>query len=372
MLPLVDKAGRPFVYTLPDVVLQELENVNRDASGEIRIGEEVTNPATRDRYVVSSLIEEAIKSSQLEGATTTRVVAKEMIRSGRPPRDHNERMIFNNYRAMRFIGELRETRLTPELICEIHRIVTEGTLANPEASRRFQLPDEDRVAVYTEEDKLLHAPPRAELIPERMQRLCQFANGDLDSAYIPPALRAITIHFMLGYEHPFEDGNGRTARALFYWSMLNRGFWLTEFVAISPFLKKARGKYTDSFLLTETDENDLTYFHIHQLDVLRRAIIRLHEYLRLKMEDTRKLRASISSLAGLNHRQIAILQYALKNGSANFTARSHMTSHNVAYETARRDLQGLEQQGLLVRGVQGQQFWWTPAEDLELRLQQSR
>lgn len=373
VLPLFDKSGQPFVYTLPDAVLQGLENINRDASGEIRISEEVTNPATRDRYVVSSLIEEAINSSQLEGATTTRNVAKEMIRSGRPPRDRDERMILNNYRAMRMIGELKESRLTPELICEIHRIVTEGTLANPEASGRFQLPDEVRVGVYTDEDKLLHAPPKAELIPERIERLCSYANGDLDSAYIPPVLRAITIHFMLGYEHPFEDGNGRTARALFYWSMLHQGFWLTEFVAISPFLKKAPGKYRDSFLYTETDENDLTYFHIYQLNVLRRAITRLHDYLKQKMEEARKVRASISSLAGVfNHRQIAILQYALKNSNAEFTARSHMTSHNIVYETARQDLLGLERQGLLTRRVQGQQYLWTPVDDLDQHLQSSR
>lgn len=371
-LPMSDKVGRPFVYALPDVVLQELENINRDASGEIRISEEVMNPATRDRYVISSLIEEAINSSQLEGATTTRNVAKEMIRSGRPPRDRDERMILNNYRAMRFIGELRETRLTPELVCEIHHVVTEGTLADPDASGRFRLPGEDKVGVYTEEDKLLHAPPNVELIPERMERLCRFANGDLGSAYIPPVLRAVTIHFMLVYEHPFEDGNGRTARALFYWSMLNQGFWLTEFVAISPFLKRAPGRYRDSFLYTETDENDLTYFHIYQLDVLRRAIVRLHEYLRVKMAEARKLQASLSSLSGVfNHRQIAILQHALKHGDAVFTARSHMTSHNVVYETARQDLLDLERQGLLVRSARGQQHLWTSAQDLERYLQRS-
>jgi Fic family protein len=63
---------------------------------------------------------------------------------------------------------------------------------------------------------------------------------------------------MLGYEHPFEDGNGRTARALFYWSMLNQGFWLTEFLTVSKILRKAPAKYARSFLYTEQDSNDLT------------------------------------------------------------------------------------------------------------------
>lgn len=372
-LPLEDQDGSAFSFTLPDISLKLIEEINRSLSGQIGVSEEVTNPTTRDRYVVSSLIEEAIHSSQLEGASTTRKVAKDMIRSGRPPRDRDERMILNNYRAMQMIGELRDQRLTPDLICEIHRVVTEGTLINPDASGRFQLPNEERVGVYTEYDELLHEPPPAETLPERIEQLCKFANGDLDTTYVPPILRAITLHFMLAYEHPFEDGNGRTARAIFYWSMLNQGFWLAEFVAISPFLKKAPGKYRDSYLYTETDDNDLTYFHVYHLGILSRAITRLCEYLEEKMKEARRLRASLSTLSStFNHRQIALLQHALKNLDAEFTAKSHGTSHRVAYETARQDLIALEVRGLLDRTKQGREYVWMPVVDLSERLQDSK
>ena len=57
------------------------------------------------RFLVNSLMEEAIRSSQLEGATTSRRVAKEMLRTGREPRDRSERMIANNYRALQFMRE---------------------------------------------------------------------------------------------------------------------------------------------------------------------------------------------------------------------------------------------------------------------------
>jgi hypothetical protein len=133
-LPLFTADGTPFSYTLPDDILRMTEEISRRASGVIALPEPVTNPATRDRYVVNSLIEEAIRSSQLEGASTSRKVAKEMIRSGRRPRDRSERMILNNYNAMRRVVELRDVDLTPELICEIHRIVTDGTLDDLEAA----------------------------------------------------------------------------------------------------------------------------------------------------------------------------------------------------------------------------------------------
>lgn len=367
-LPLPDVDGRPFTFALPDAVLEALEHISRDASGQISIGEQVTNPGTRDRYLVNSLIEEAINSSQLEGASTTRRVAKEMIRVGRIPRDRDERMIFNNYQAMRRIGEIRSERLTVDLVKEIHGMVTEGTLDSPNASARFQLSGEERIGVFTDSGVLLHRPPPAEVLEARVERLCAFANGDLDEGYIPPVIRAITLHFMIGYEHPFEDGNGRTARALFYWSMLNQGYWLMEYVAISPILKQAPTRYARSYVYSEDDESDLTYFHLHQLDVLRRAIAALQEYLSVKAGEVRELERTISGISAFNHRQIALLQHALRNPDSAVTAQSHMASHNVSYETARQDLTRLEENGLFRKRREGKAYRWAPAVDIETRL----
>ncbi|MBV7670377.1 Fic family protein [Streptomyces halstedii] len=367
-LPLKDKEGRSFTFALPDVLLKALEEINRDTSGQISISEQVTNPATRDRYLVNSLIEEAINSSQLEGAATTRKVAKEMIRTGRSPRDRDERMILNNYEAMRFIGTIREQRLTPDLICDIHRIVTKGTLSNPDAAGRFQLPEEDRIGVFTDSGLELHQPPNAEHLPERLQRFCDFANGEIGDGYVPPVLRAITLHFMLGYEHPFEDGNGRTARAIFYWSMLSQEYWLTEFIVISAILKGAPSRYARSYLFAE-DENDLTYFYLYQIEVLQRAIKQLHQYLADKMSELRRLQETVSAAPNLfNERQVAVLEHALKKTNATFTAKSHKMSHNVVYETARQDLMGLEKLALLNRARHGREFVWTPVGNLRQAL----
>jgi Fic family protein len=355
-LTLTDAEGQPFIYALPDELLRETEFISANASGNIALPEVVANPATRDRYVVNSLIEEAITSSQLEGAATTRAVAKDMIRSGRPPRDRSERMILNNYRAMQRIGELRGETLTLDLIRQIHRIVTEGTLENPDSAGRFQGPSEERVGVYLD-GNLLHTPPPAHQLEARLVRLCEFANSDKQGPYLPKVLRSLVIHFMIGYEHPFEDGNGRTARALFYWSMLNQEFWLTEFLSVSRILKLAPSKYARSFLYTESDENDLTYFFIYQLKVLRRSINELHDYLAAKMAELRAFRESLSGAPDVfNPRQIAVLQHALANPDASYTVQSHRTSHRTSTETARKDLTGLEDLGLLRKLKTGKRF----------------
>src|SRR5215470_6089855 len=366
-LSLFDVDGRPFTYALPDTVLRGTDEIGRRASGQIAISEQVTNPATRDRYIVSSLIEEAIRSSQLEGAVTSRQVAKEMIRTGRPPRDKSERMILNNYNAMRFIGSIRDRELTPELVCEVHRIVTDETLDDPAGAGELQSdPDPSaRVAVFGDGHQIIHRPPPVETLPERLQNLSKFANSTEDDPYIPPVLRAVTIHFMVGYDHYFEDGNGRTARALFYWSMLREGYWLTEFLTISKILKQAPSKYARSFILSEQDEGDLTYFFIYHLDVIRRAISELDSYLARKVRELRTTRALLAATPGeYNHRQLALLELALKDQSSHFTVVSHSTSHNISPETARQDLNNLAEMGLLDQRREGKRFVWRPIDQL--------
>ena len=366
-LPLADQHGKPFYYCLPDDVMRNVDFISTNTGGRLGLNEEVTNPITRDRYLVDSLIEESVTSSQIEGASTSRRVAREMIRSGRPPRDRSEKMILNNFRAMERVGELRHEPLTVDLICEIQRIVTEGTLENPESAGRFQTPGDARIAVYDDQGNILYTPPPAETVPERMRLLCDFANASTGASkpYLPGVLRALTIHFMIGYEHPFEDGNGRTARILFYWSMLNQGFWITEFISVSRILKRAQVKYARSYLFTEGDDNDLTYFFDYHLGVIHAAIDHLNQYLVQKVAEVRELRTKLRDEAdSLNSRQLALVQNALKHPDATYSVLSHGMSHRVSGETARQDLVALEQAKLLERRRVGKRFVYAPVSNL--------
>lgn len=366
-LPLSDSEGDAFMYATPDPALEMLHRVDQRAGGEIALAEEVVNPATRDRYVVHSLMEEAITSSQLEGAHTTRRVAKEMLRSGRPARTRDERMIVNNYRAMLIVRGWREQPLTVERVLDLHRIVTEGTLDDPDAAGRIQRPDEQRVSIVDPDGRVVFRPPPADQLPARADAMVAFANGSGLDGFIHPVVRSILLHFWLAHDHPFEDGNGRTARALFYWSMLHHGYWLTEFLSISRILREAPMPYARAFQYTETDERDTTYFILHQLSVILRAVDELQEYLRRKMREKRELERVIRHL-DLNHRQIDLLAHALKHADADVTFRSHQRSHRVAYQSARTDVLDLERRGLLYRRQVGKAFHFAPVPDIEERL----
>ncbi len=366
-LPLLDRDDEAFRFFVPDLVQEELHNIDCGAGGSLRVPEPINNPQTRDQYLIRSLMEEAITSSQLEGAVTTREVAKEMIRTGRPPSDKSEQMILNNYVTMRHIVDVKDQEMTPDLVMELHRLVTEKTLDDPVMAGRPRRPDQ-KIVVDDIEGEVYHEPPVADQLEERCQAMCDFANGKTPGYFIHPVVRAIILHFWLAYDHPFVDGNGRTARALFYWAMLHRDFWLFEFISISAILRKAPIKYARSFLYTESDDNDLTYFLVAQTQVIRRAIQELHTYIDQKTAEVHELETKIKALRMFNHRQAELIRHALKHPYQQYTIESHQTSHNVAYQTARTDLLGLRASELLNMQKHGKAMVFTVPTDLAARL----
>jgi Fic family protein len=373
-LPLEDKDGKPFSYSLPDLLLRSLHQVDQHCAGEVAMDAVVTSDQqARQRYLVNSLMEEAIRSSQLEGANTSRRRAKEMLRTGGDPEDRSERMILNNYRALQYMHNEMGATLDPEGVLELHRILTDGTLDDPGAAGRVQTSDEIRVAVYDREDgKRLHDPPAADQLPERLARLCAFANeADDGELFIHPVIRAILLHFGLAYDHPFEDGNGRTARILFFWSMRRSGYWLAEYLSISTILREAPSQYGKAFLETETDEGDTTYFLIHQLHVIERAIEEMRGYLRRKTREVQEIEALLRGADGFNRRQLELLTNAVRHPDASYSFSGHASAQRVTHETARADLSDLAKRGLLVQRRLGREYLFEPAPELPDLLKES-
>jgi Fic family protein len=291
-----------------------------------------------------------------------------MIRLQRPPTTDHERMVMNNYRTMRLLGGLKEQALTPEMILAVHREVTAGTLENPAHEGAFRTTDHNVRVEDDESGEVFHIPPDAALLGKRMERLCDFANEKGMTGFLHPVIRAIILHFWIAYDHPFVDGNGRTARALFYWSMLRNDYWLAEYFSISHEIIKAPKQYYRAFLHTETDGNDLNYFILHQLEVIVSAIASLKESLRAKQDEAEALRRNLGAGTDFNHRQIALLKHALKHPFAVYTVTGHQNSHSTSNQTAKNDIIALEAKDLLTRGKRGKAFVYSPAADIAEKL----
>lgn len=373
-LPFNDTSQNPFVYAMPDLIWKKLHEIDKQAGNMLQQPEKEINENVRDNYITQCLIEEAITSSQLEGASTTRKVAKEMLLAKRQPKDLSEQMIFNNYEGLQFVREMKDEKLTVNIILELHRILSKNTLDDAKMEGRIRTTDDVNV-VDNRDNTTLHIPPKHKELKERLKRICDFANADYsgEKNFIHPVVKAIILHFILAYDHPFVDGNGRTARALFYWCMANQGYWLMEYISISERIKKSSASYAKAFLLTETDDSDVTYFIVHQLDVIIQAINHLFTHLKTISNELKKTELLINENSALQHklnyRQIALIKYAIKHPAAEYLVTVHQQFHGITYETARTDLLNLTELGLLIKRKKGKAFVFVAPANLIARIE---
>ena len=152
---------------------------------------------------------------------------------------------------------------------------------------------------------------------------------------------------MLAFFHPFVDGNGRTSRALVYWYLLKRGYWLTEYLSISRIIYKSKTQYEKSFLYTENDDLDLSYFINYNLVVLKKAYEDLRTYLQKKIREQKEL-LTLIGIAEINERQVQIIKALDETPASIFTAKELTNRFGITAKTARNDLQRLVTIGLMV------------------------
>lgn len=305
----------------------------------------VLSNENREQYLISSLMEEAIFSSQMEGAATTRKVAKDMLRRKMAPKDKSQQMIVNNYQTIRFIVDNKETPLTPELVFRIHYLMTEKTLENPDDAGRLRSND-DVVVADGITNEVVHTPPPYQELPEFIKDLCRYFNETNAKVFVHPIIRGIIIHFMIAYMHPFVDGNGRTARALFYWYMLKQGYWLMEYMSVSRVIANSKKSYEKAYQYVESDSMDLGYFIIYNLKVLDKAFKQLQAYIK-KKQDEKVLANTFLQLGNINERQAQIIRMYIDNPNEVLTVKDVQAKFLITPTTAKSDLIALVQRGLL-------------------------
>lgn len=376
LLTEIDIAGIVFSYAVPTSLQALLHFIDKMSGGNVGTTNfEGLSNVEQQRFLLKSLImEEAITSAQLEGAATTRKVAKEMLESERKPKTKDEMMILNNFYLMKEAIKLKDKPLSLEMILKLHRLATNNAIENNAISGEFR--QDDQICIVDYDGNQLHQPPEYQKLPTLMQAFCDFANtshNGEDGIFIHPVIKAIILHFLVGYIHPFGDGNGRTARALFYWFMLKHGYWLFEYISISRLLKEAPAKYAKAYIYTETDDLDMTYFLYYQAEIIKRAILDLEKYISDKQNQFKKFSAAIVSYMSqvspkLNHRQIQILERAVKESGAIFTAKEISNQYGIAENTARKDLNRLYELQLLGQIRNGNSIYYIAPNNLLDRL----
>jgi len=365
LTPLEDK---PLPTDLPEQVIQALLNspdytqhcrfnnlhefgrvlsqIDRYTTHSAMLGilEQIGERAHFEHLANNLVDDEAISSSQLEGAATTTILAKEMIRKKRKPRTDDERMIFGNFDLMKSAWDFRDEPFSIELIRSLHSTGTKTLEQEKYTSGTFRTTDD--VAVVDAQGEIVHQPPQHDTIERLLTRVVKWLNSN-DSG-VHPVIQAITLHFVIGYVHPFRDGNGRVARALFYWYMFKSGYTGFRYIAISALLKEAPIQYGVSYLDTEHDNLDLTYFIKHQLKVIGRAIDEFVAVYQRAAQRMQELEERYSGLEDIERKLIGFVsgepRYRKK---PTVTAREVESLLGISYNSAKQKLDDMVTAGIL-------------------------
>ncbi len=332
-----------FHYVITDYIEKALHQFDMHIGGTLgsNIGIAETD---KTKFIISSIMEEAISSSQMEGASTTRKKAKEMIEQDKKPKNKSEKMILNNFITMKYIVQHKSEDLTPENLLYIHKLITNNTLEDLEDEGKFRENNDVHVVNHSNSE-IVHTPPLESELEKLINDLCIFFNTDTEE-FIHPIIKGCIIHFMIGWIHPFTDGNGRTARAIFYWYMLKKGYWLTEYLSISRIIKDTKSQYEKAYLYTEIDENDLTYFISYHIKTMEKAFIALKEYINLKQKEVFQA-AKFMKIPGVNDRMAQILKIIHDDPDRILNTKEMEARFNISNYTARTDLKSLVELGFL-------------------------
>jgi Fic family protein len=326
-----------YEYNINEYLQQRLHYLDFNFGAGLQ-KEQLLTDLDRQDYLNNALMEESIFSSMIEGATTTRVKAKDMLRKSKKPKNKSEQMILNNYRTIQYISEHQDENISIEMLYDIHRLVTEATLEDQNVG---VFRDNNEINIVNElTGEIVHTPPDFEELSALMTSFCEFFNNNPKEDFIHPIVKGSILHFLIGYIHPFVDGNGRTARAIFYWYLLKNGYWLTEYMSISRVIMKTKVQYEKAYLYTEIDDMDVTYFIHYQVKVLLKAFEDLKIYVAKKKKEQSK-RSKFLKFEGLNERQAIILQKIEEDSNRFFTVKEVETTFSVTNQTARTDIEDL-------------------------------
>ncbi|MBI5150725.1 MAG: Fic family protein [Candidatus Omnitrophica bacterium] len=355
-MPFEDQDKHPFWYVLlPQLQknLHEIDSLGRDSIYSL-VKEEIEMEMIKD-----SLMEEAVFSSAIEGAFSTVKRLKEMVDQKQPPKDINDQMVLNNYHAMQFILKEKHRDLSIDFILELQKIVTNDTLDEDDAaySGRFR---DDWVYVKDKRDHIIYTPPPADRVLPAMEKMIDWVNRKNEAGFIHPIIKASFVHLYFVHIHPFFDGNGRTARALFYFDLIRNEYEFFKYFSISVAVQKAKGKYYKAIRNSEIHEGDFTYFLLYMAETILESIHLVKARIAHHYQKEFVIDRINKDGVFLNDRQQKFVKKFFVMDQRVITIRKYQDWFKVVYETARRDLDDLHQKKVLVKGKQGKAYVYRP------------
>lgn len=329
------------------------DSINRKISEIERLGTKLYDKISTDKifmqsFLVDAEVEEAISSAIYEGANTTRAKAKQLIESGKRPATKDDWMLLNNLEALEWIKENKTSQVSLDLILRIHQLVTKNTLSGADSAYCGKFRD-DSVFVNNALGKIVHEGIDFKKIKNALVEVIK--NVTSHPRYIHPLIRGILLHYFVAYIHPFFDGNGRTARTLFYFKSMKHDLKFVELLSISAHLKNSGNQYEKAFEKVRQHEWDLTYFIDYCLESLLAAL----KIVEGKVEYLLKING-LKEIFDFNDNQIGLLQKLALNKYRVVTIETYAHEIGKSREVARQDLKGLVAKQVMREEKVGKKF----------------
>ena len=296
----------------------------------------------REAFFLNSTVEEAITSAIYEGAHCTRAQAQQLIASGEKPKSKDEWMLLNNFRAMNWVQEHRSEPVSEKLILKLHRIVTENTMDGDDAnfSGKFR---NDKIFVGPHEG-IPHP-----LISRALTEAIGLATAN--PRYIHPLIRGILVHYFVAYIHPFFDGNGRTARALFYFKAMRNHLEYIQLLSVSAYLKEHGKQYENAFEKVMANDLDVTFFIDFCLDSIHSALTAVSKKVAYLLRIN-----SLTEKVALSVNQIGLLQRMALNRFRTVSIEEYAAQIGMSREVARQELKSLADTTLVEESKSGKKL----------------
>ena len=249
-LPLHDFDGKPMVY---------LESVARVSLSAARV---LLTPQQNARlYGTKAMEEEILSTFRIEQIDTSRESVRRIL-SGQVPKDKEEHRIYGMKQGLEFIADRSHT-ITEENLFRLYQM-TIGDF----------LPAEDRLlpehwyrhdSVYIVGSKVEHTGLPCQKLPAYMAELVAFA---AEKTAQNDLIKAAILHFAFAYLHPYFDGNGRMARLLHLWYLVQQGYSSALLVPMSRFVEESRSRYYKAYTQVEQNQQisgvlDVTPFLVY-------------------------------------------------------------------------------------------------------------
>ena len=228
-LPLADFSSDELFY------LPNLAQISTNGMKQL-----LSVPASNQSFGLQAMTEEINATFQIEIIRSTSNSIRQIM-NGYAPRNEEESRIYGMKRGLDFIAD-RQNAITEENLHQLYQISSGDYL--PDEDRL--LPDHfyrhDHVYVVGGEESREGLP--AQQLPDAMKRLVDFTNA---KDGINELHKAAILHFAFAYYHPYFDGNGRTARLLHLWYLVQQGYPAALFTPFSRYIAESKAAYYKAY-----------------------------------------------------------------------------------------------------------------------------